>query len=81
MTGGILERAVAAHQNGLLIEAEKLYRAALTETPEHPDALALLGVVLDSQGRQAEALPLIEEALRLDPRAALFHFYHGNALL
>ncbi|MDD5585885.1 MAG: tetratricopeptide repeat protein [Alphaproteobacteria bacterium] len=81
MTAALLEQAVAAHQDGLLAKAEELYRTVLTGNPEHPDALALLGVVLDSQGRAQEALPLIEKALRLDPGAELFRFYYGNALM
>lgn len=77
----ILQHAIACHQHGQLAEAESLYRTVLGTTPEHPDALALLGVLCDGLGRHEEAAELIARAGKLDPSAAIFKLYLGNALL
>jgi tetratricopeptide (TPR) repeat protein len=79
MSADLLQRAVAAHREGRLQEAEALYRAALAVSPEQPDAIALLGVLCGAKGATEEALRLAERAVVLDPSAALFHFYLGNA--
>ena len=52
----------------------------LAATPDQPDALALLGVLLAGQQKHAEAIGLLERAVALDSTAGLFHFYFGNAL-
>lgn len=76
-----LGQAIAAHRAGHYDDAEKRYRLVLKANPQNPDALALLGVVLTETKRTDEGLALLEKALVLDPQAALFHFYKGNALL
>ena len=43
--------ALALQQAGRLDEAEAAYRAVLAETPDDLDALNLLGLVLQNQGR------------------------------
>lgn len=40
-----LQQGVAAHKEGKLQEAEKLYRAILGSQPQHPDANHNLGVL------------------------------------
>ncbi|MGE3623066.1 MAG: tetratricopeptide repeat protein [Bdellovibrionales bacterium] len=77
----LLQKAVDAHQSGNLAEAEKLYRDVLAKSPDQPDALALLGVILDSRGDAGRAIELIEKAIRLDPGAGLFKLHLGNALM
>jgi len=77
----LLQQAVAAHQEGDLARAERLYREILAKRPDHPDALALLGVVLDAKGDHAHAIELIERAITRDPKSPLFKFYLGNALM
>ncbi len=77
----LLQQAVAAHQSGKLDEAEKLYEAVLAAQPDQADALALLGVVCGMQGDSAKAVTLIEKAVRLDPKSALFKFHLGNVLM
>ncbi len=81
MKSNQLEQAMDAHRAGNLTEAEALYRAVVQSEPNHPDALALLGVVTGDKGNLAEAVRLIEQAIKLDPKAALFKFYLGNALM
>ncbi len=58
------------HQAGRLEEAAKNYRQILTEDPEQPDALHLLGVVAGSIGQLDEAVELISQSLRVNPNNA-----------
>ncbi len=81
MIASPLDQAVAAHRAGNLAEAERLYRAALAANSQNADAWALLGVVLEARGEAAQAIACINQALQIDPHAALFHFYLGNALM
>ncbi|MDX2027668.1 MAG: tetratricopeptide repeat protein [Alphaproteobacteria bacterium] len=76
-----LQQAVAAHQANNLVEAEKLYRSVLNTAPEHADALALLGLVRGTHGDHAEAVGLVEKAIALDPKSALFRLHLGNILM
>ena len=76
----IVDAAFAHHQAGELDRAEALYRRALTEEPEHAEALHLLGLVAHQQGKFQSAIELISRALpELDdlPEA---HLNLGNAL-
>jgi protein O-GlcNAc transferase len=66
----ILASAVQFHQSGELAQAEPLYRSALAQSPNNPDALHLLGVLLSQSGRSAEALPLLKQAASLAPHSA-----------
>ena len=43
-----LQQAVAAHKEGKLQDAERLYRAILESHPLHPDANHNLGILLTS---------------------------------
>src|SRR5207237_6370214 len=45
-----LDRAIEAHQNGELPEAERLYLQILAAEPDHFDAQHLLGVIRQQQG-------------------------------
>jgi len=80
MSEDLLHQALAAHQSGDLAAAEKGYRAVLAAQPDQADAMALLGVALDSQGKRADALAYLNRAIALDPKAALFRIYLGNIL-
>jgi len=64
------EQALALHRSGDLAGAEALYRAILARDPAHADALHLLGVALHQQGRNQEALGLIDQALARRSSAA-----------
>lgn len=55
-------------QHGKLQKAEQSYRAALEREPQDLEARAHLGQCLLRQGRPADALPLLEEVCREDPR-------------
>lgn len=52
---------------GELDEAEVHYSHALRLNPEHAESMNNLGVVLCKRGRFADAVPLLEETLRLRP--------------
>lgn len=58
-----LQIAVHHHTSGADVEAEKIYRDILKESPTQPDALHLLGLVLYQRGKPEEAIPYIEEAI------------------
>jgi predicted TPR repeat methyltransferase len=63
------ERGLALHGEGRLNEAEASYREALARLPGRPSTLTNLGALLLQQGRAAEALPLLDEALAAQPGA------------
>jgi tetratricopeptide (TPR) repeat protein len=69
---------------GKLLDAEKLYRSTLEATSISPDARAdlqfYLGVVLNREGKYAEAVVELEKALALD-EAANSHLQLGGALM
>ena len=52
-----LQQGVAAHKEGKLQDAERLYRAILQSQPGHPDANHNLGVLAVSVDK-AEAAPV-----------------------
>lgn len=79
--GRRLRRALARHQAGDLDTAAAGYRDVLALDAEQADALHLLGVIADQQGRPAEAVDLIRRAIRRNPQEAGFHGNLGNALL
>ena len=55
-----LQQGVAAHKEGNLQEAERLYRAILQSQPKHPDANHNLGVIAVSVNKADEALLLFQ---------------------
>ena len=73
------ERALALHRGGRLDEAAALYGEVLAGEPAHFGALHLLGVVHGQRGRYAQAVDLIEQAIRVDARVASAHAHLGNA--
>lgn len=75
----LLNDAMALHQAGMMDDAENAYRLLLQLQPKHADALALLGTVLSHKNRHDDAIHFIQQALAIDPKAALFHFHLGNA--
>jgi len=69
----LLEKGMAQHQAGNLAEAEKFYREALEQNPNHPDALHLLGAVAGETGRVEEGIELISRAIAVYPSQAVYH--------
>lgn len=75
-----LDGAIALHQSGRLIEAERRYLEILRKHPGYPDATHLLGLVRHQQGRPREALELIDRALKIIPLSAAAQGNRGAAL-
>jgi len=76
----LLQQALAQHTAGNLPQAEALYRQILGQRPNHPDALHLLGVIAQANGRFDMAIDLITRAIALNPSQALYHSNLANAL-
>ncbi|MEI6706792.1 MAG: tetratricopeptide repeat protein [Methylococcales bacterium] len=73
------QRAVNYHQQGLLVEAERLYKEVLQSQPQHADSLHLLGVIAKQRGQAQLAVDLINQALDINPNNAAAHSNIGLA--
>jgi SAM-dependent methyltransferase len=69
----LFNQAVMHHHAGRLGEAERCYRQLLAALPLHAEAHSRLGAVLMRQGKMAEAISHIEQALSL--RSDMFEAY------
>ena len=76
-----LQQGVAAHKEGKVQEAEKLYRAILSGQPQHPDANHNLGILGMNIGRLEGSLPFFRKALESDPVVDQFWISYIGALL
>jgi predicted O-linked N-acetylglucosamine transferase (SPINDLY family) len=76
----LLETGLASHRAGDLDRAEAAYRQILQRWPAHPDALYLLGMVVQKRGLHAEAIQLFAEAAQANPQFARAHLQRGFSL-
>ncbi|HEY4076050.1 MAG TPA: tetratricopeptide repeat protein [Rhizomicrobium sp.] len=76
----VLNQAIALHQTGNLAEAEKLYLQLMAVAPREATSHHLLGVVRAQQGRNREALELMDAALKIAPDAPEILSNYGNVL-
>ncbi|MBJ57931.1 MAG: hypothetical protein CMP24_06815 [Rickettsiales bacterium] len=76
-----LQQGIAAHKEGKLQEAERLYRAILQSQPLHPDANHNLGVLAVSVNKAGAALPLFKTALEANPKIEQFWLSYIDALI
>ncbi|MDG2422292.1 MAG: tetratricopeptide repeat protein, partial [Gammaproteobacteria bacterium] len=76
-----LQQGVAAHKEGKLQDAERLYRAILKSQPAHPDANHNLGVLTVSVNKADAALPLFKTALEANPKIEQFWLSYIDALI
>ena len=76
-----LQQGVAAHREGKLEEAERLYRAILQSQPKHSDANHNLGVLAVSVNKADMALPLFKIALEANPKIEQFWLSYIDALI
>lgn len=70
-----LQAAIALHQAGKLTQAAAIYQRILQESPRHPDALHLLGLIAHASGRNEAALDLIGRAIGISGKQ---YGYHNN---
>ena len=76
-----LEQGVAAHKEGKLQEAEKLYRAILNVQSKHPDANHNLGVLAVGVGKIDVAIPHFKVALEANPKQGQYWLSYIYALI
>ncbi|GHD60905.1 protein FlbA [Thalassobaculum fulvum] len=71
-----IQNALALHRAGRLQEARAAYEGVLAQAPGNVDALHLLGTLMTQLGHPAEAVPLLERAVKRMPKSApcLSHF-------
>ncbi|HSZ57982.1 MAG TPA: tetratricopeptide repeat protein [Tepidisphaeraceae bacterium] len=67
-------------KSGRLPELEQTCRAILSQHPEHPQAMQLLGVALAGQGRFDDAIEILAEAVRQRPAAPQAHYNLAKTL-
>jgi protein O-GlcNAc transferase len=72
-----LHRAVELHRLGQLAEAASLYHQVLRAEPHQPDALHLLGLIAQHEGRLDEAVERFTAAIAANPKAAVFRLNRG----
>ncbi|MEN6630186.1 MAG: tetratricopeptide repeat protein, partial [Sulfuricella sp.] len=73
-----LKTALAHHQAGRLLQAEKIYWQILQTEPNHPEALHLLGVLAHQAGQNEIAADLINKAIQTDLKNSKFHDHLGT---
>jgi len=66
------------HQAGDLDGAEAIYRQAIEEFPDNPDARHMLGIVALQRGNNHEALGLILHAIDQNPQFSIYYGTLGN---
>src|SRR4051812_31938432 len=66
-TDAAFEAALTAYAARDLALAKLRCQAILSANPDHPEALNLLGVVLQDLGLAAESVPFIARAIEIDP--------------
>ena len=72
--------AILLQKNEQLVEAQELYRRVLRMAPNHPQALHYSGVLAHQQGRNDDAVMLIEKSLEFQPAQADYHNNLGIVL-
>ena len=76
-----LQQGIAAHKEGKLQDAERLYRAILQSLPLHPDANHNLGVLAVSVNKTDAALPMFKIAVEANPKVEQFWLSYIDALI
>jgi tetratricopeptide (TPR) repeat protein len=76
-----LQKGIAAHREGKLQDAERLYRAILQTQPNHPDANHNLGVLAVAVGKPLDAIPLFKLAVEANPKVEQFWLSYIDVLI
>ncbi|NTW52426.1 MAG: tetratricopeptide repeat protein [Chlorobiaceae bacterium] len=75
------DQAFAFHVQGLLSQAQALYKELLEINPNHADALHLLGVIAFQGKNHRKAVDLIGNAIAINPHNAAFYSNRGLAFI
>ena len=76
-----LQQGVAAHKEGKLQDAERLYRAILQYQPNHPDANHNLGIIAVACGKCEAALPFFKNAIAVNSKQEQYLISFLEALI
>ena len=76
-----LQQGVAAHKEGKLQDADRLYTAILKSQPKNPDANHNMGVLAVGVGKVFEALPFFKTALESNSSTSQFWLSYIDALI
>lgn len=76
----LIAQAEAAHRQGNLVEAARLYTSQLQSNEQDVDALYGLGTLAMQEGRTIEALPLLEQAAAIEPDAGEIAYNYAICL-
>ena len=76
----LLDAGLALHRAGNLAGAAAVYRQMLERWPAHPDALYLLGLVVQKDGQHEEAIRRFSAATKANPKLARAHLQRGFSL-
>jgi protein O-GlcNAc transferase len=68
-----LDWGIQHQKAGRFPQAEAIYRRILSQQPNNPDALNLLGVTLSQTGQNQLAVELISRAITFNPAVAMYH--------
>lgn len=81
MIDELLKTALQHHQTGDVTRARAIYRKILRQSPTHPEALHLSGLIAYQTDKPEEAATLIGRAIRFArPPSSIMHFNLGNVL-
>jgi tetratricopeptide (TPR) repeat protein len=75
----LIDTAIQHHVAGRISEAEALYKSVLAAVPDQPEALNLLGLVLQDRGELTASVTLIERAIQADPAYPAAYVNLGRA--
>src|SRR3982750_3072137 len=76
-----LSAARAHHKAGRWQQAEVLYRQILSQNPQHPEAMHLLGVLAHQADQNELAIKLIRQSIALPPNQPDFHHNLAEVLV
>ena len=68
----LLESALRLHRAAALADGQRIYRQILARSPDHDQALHLLGVALLQTGDPHAAVELLRQAIGINPSIALY---------
>jgi tetratricopeptide (TPR) repeat protein len=76
----LLQRGLALHRGGAIVEAEAAYSEVLRDAPDNADALYYLAMIRCHGGRLEEGIGLLQRAIAIAPQRASAHNLLGMAL-